>query len=319
VRRLALAALALALAGVVAAPARPARAQPAPVTIIAVGDMSPEPAAQKTDDMATAAIGIGANPARFLLLGDLQYENGTIAKYRDVRGYVASWGRPQIYGRSVPAYGNHELMDTAPVPAGTPSAAGYFEFFRPRIAAMAETGDPAQGYYRTTIGAWRVYVLATDCRNQDGTGPSCALGSPQQLWLAADMLTAPRCTMAIGHQGRWGSGFFADDPDIDPLWGTFRNRGGDVWLGGHEHHYARFGSLDRNGNLVSTSPGTRVFVVGTGGRSLLGSRIPPHQGLRFRDFNHYGVLRMTLNATGWSSEFRRTDGVIADSVAAACV
>jgi hypothetical protein len=319
VRRLVLAALALALAGVVASPARPARAQPAPVTIIAVGDMSPEPAEQKTDDMATAAIGIGANPARFLLLGDLQYENGTIAKYRDVRGYVASWGRSQIYNRSVPAYGNHELMDTAPVPAGTPSAAGYFEFFRPRIAAMAETGDTAQGYYRTTIGAWRIYVLATDCQTQDGTGPSCALGSAQQLWLDADMLSAPRCTMAISHQSRFGSGFFGDDARIDPLWGTFRNRGGDIWLAGHEHHYARFGPLDRNGVPVSSVPGTRLFVVGTGGRSLLGQRNAGHAGILYRDFNHYGVLRMVLSDTSWTSQFRRTDGVIADQVGAGCV
>jgi hypothetical protein len=303
---------ALLLLGLAAAPMlpRPAAAQTATVTIIAAGDISPEPGVDKTDDMATAALVIGANPHRVLPLGDLQYNSGTLAKFRSTRGYTASWGRPQIMGRSCPAAGNHEYLDPA---AGAP---GFFTYMAARLTACAETGNPSLGYYRFTVGAWRVYVLSSDCRRTDGTGPACTVGSEQQSWLAADLASSPRCTLAISHHPRWGSGYFADDISVEPLWRTFVDAHGDVWLSGHEHHYARFGPLDRDGHLTSGA-GTRQLTVGTGGMNLLGFRRPPHpEGLRYRDPSHYGVVRLVLTATTWASEFRRTDGVIADRTGA---
>jgi hypothetical protein len=56
-----------------------ATAQPSgPIRVIAVGDISPPPSENKTDDMATAAIAVGWNPNRVLLAGDLQYEQGQL-------------------------------------------------------------------------------------------------------------------------------------------------------------------------------------------------------------------------------------------------
>jgi hypothetical protein len=38
----------------------------------------------------------------------------------------------------------------------------------------------------------------------------------------------------------------------------------------------------------------------------------PRTGTRYRDASHYGVLRITLGAGTWSTEFDCTDGVVAD-------
>jgi hypothetical protein len=302
--------LVLALFGValVAAPTGrlPAVAQTAPVTVVAVGDISPPPSEPSTNDHATAAIALVTNPTKILTAGDHQYELGQLENFRSSRGYAASWGRTSLFNRTCPVPGNHEYMDPGP------GAPGFFTYFASRLTACAETGNPSQGYYRTTIGGWRVYMLSTDCRRSDGTGPACTLGSAQQSWLAADLATAPVCTLAVSHHPRWGSGFFADDLAVEPLWRTFVDAHGDLWIAGHEHHYARFGALDRNGHLTGGA-GSRQITVGTGGRSLGAYRRVPHpEGLRYRDNQHYGVARLSLTPTSWASEFARTDGVIAD-------
>jgi acid phosphatase type 7 len=285
--------------------AAPATAQSAPVVVVAAGDISPEPAATTTNDHATAALAVAADPRRVVCLGDCQYEDGDLAKFRSTRGWRGSWGR--LNDRQCPTAGNHEYMDAGP------GAPGFFTYFADRLTACAAAGNPSAGYYAYDLGGWRVYVLSTDCRRTDGTGPGCQAGSVQQTWLANDLARNPRaCTLAISHHPRWGSGYFGDDAAVEPLWRTFVDARGDLWLAGHEHHYARFGPLDRNGHITSGA-GTRQLTVGTGGKSLLGFRRSPHpEGLRYRDSSHYGVARLALTPTTWSSEFRRTDGVTAD-------
>jgi hypothetical protein len=76
--------------------------------------------------------------------------------------------------------------------------------------------------------------------------------------------------------------------------------------------------MTQAGNPDPTFAGPRVFTVGTGGRSLIGFDLPARAGTAFRDATHYGVLRLTLNQTSWTSEFDRTDGVAADRVGAGC-
>lgn len=316
-RRLLAAAIGLGLLPLIAPrTATPARAQTAgSVIVMAAGDISPEPSQNKTDDVATAALLIGGNPARVLPLGDTQYVDGTLAKFLDVRGYTASWGRPQLWAKSCPAVGNHEYLDPAP------GAPGFFAFFRDRLQACAESGNPGQGYYAYNLGSWRVYVLNSDCQWDDPASPSCAVGSPQVTWFQADLQAhaATRCMLAYWHHPRWGSGFFADNALVAPLWNAFNHVHGDVVLVGHEHHYARFGPMTPTGGVSATGAGIRQLTVGTGGVSLLGFRTDPHSpGLRYRDPNHYGVVRMVLGDGNWASEFRRTDGVIADRAASGC-
>ena len=74
----------------------------------------------------------------------------------------------------------------------------------------------------------------------------------------------------------------------------------ELLLTGHEHNYQRFalnwsGSVDQQGGVVQ-------LVVGTGGASRDGftnSSPAPVQ----RNNTSYGVVALTLTATGWSSEF----------------
>jgi Calcineurin-like phosphoesterase len=303
-----LAAVALAAVGAATASEQPAAAQTTPaVRVVVVGDISPPPAEARTYDHATAAIALGWNPHRILLPGDLQYETGLLADYRSTTGYAASWGRPQLYDRSCPAFGNHEYYHPGP------GAAGSFDYWRPRLAVCATAGHPGQAYYAFDLNGWRIYALSADCARSDGTGPTCGPGSAQLTWLQNDLAANPRrCSLAFFHQGRWGSGFFADDPVLQPIWAALHHAHVDLTLNGHEHHYARFGPLNDAGVLQSTGAGIRAIVIGTGGRSLLGQRNAGHPGIRYRDFAHYGVLRLTLTPTTWASEFARTDGVVAD-------
>jgi hypothetical protein len=314
-RRLAILTAGLALM-VAAAPTvrpAPAAAQTASVRVIAVGDISPPPAESTTDDIATAAIAIGWNPSRLLLPGDLQYQAGELANFTSVRGYAASWGRPQLYRRSCPVAGNHEYHDAGP------GASGFFSYFGPRLTACAQSGNPGQGYYAFNLGGWRIYALSSDCQRTDGTGPACGSGSAQLTWFQQDLAAnaGTRCMLAYWHHPRWGSGFFSDDSRLQPFWAAFYQRHGDLVVVGHDHHYARFGPLNGSGVLQATGAGVRQITIGTGGRSLLGqSPNPVHQGVRYRDFDHFGVLRLTLTATTWASEFARTDGVVADQTGA---
>jgi acid phosphatase type 7 len=92
----------------------------------------------------------------------------------------------------------------------------------------------------------------------------------------------------------------------------------DLMLAGHNHVYERFGPQHPLGQLVDYGAGIRAFVVGTGGNSLYRFSTPPRPSSRYRDDAHYGVLRLTLSPTSWSSAFRRTDGQVVDPATAGC-
>jgi hypothetical protein len=73
-----------------------------------------------------------------------------------------------------------------------------------------------------------------------------------------------------------------------------------------------------DGHVAALGRGIRQIVVGTGGRSRLAFTDPPREGVRHRDDQHFGVLKLTLRDGGWSSEFHRVGGVVDDRVAAGC-
>lgn len=83
---------------------------------------------------ATARLLGRLNPAVVLTLGDNQYENGTLAKFR--RSYDRSWRR--LKGRTRPAPGNHDYR--------TRTAAGYFGYFG------AAAGRRSTGYHGFDVG-----------------------------------------------------------------------------------------------------------------------------------------------------------------------
>jgi acid phosphatase type 7 len=292
-----------------AGPARPAAeaAARAPdvVTVMAAGDISPKPSSPEVDDVATSQLVLDADPTAVLALGDNQYDHGTLAEYQSPTGYEGSWGR--FKARTRPTLGNHEYLD----PAG--GAAGYFGYFGP------VAGNPAEGWYSFDLGAWHVVSLNSAC---GGLGsPSCARGSPQVRWLQADLRRNPRaCTLAFWHHPRFSNaGGHGDDRRTAYFWNALYAARADLILNGHTHNYQRFGAMHPRGRVAGRGAGIRQIVVGTGGKSLHGfASRAPRPGTRHRDDRHYGVVRLTLGPDAWSSEFRRTDGVVADRVRAGC-
>ena len=86
----------------------------AQVTVVAVGDIACDPADSNYNGgagtatacrmMATSDLALALSPAAVLLLGDNQYEDGTLAKYQ--ASYAPTWGRLKAITHPIP--GNHE-------------------------------------------------------------------------------------------------------------------------------------------------------------------------------------------------------------------
>jgi hypothetical protein len=290
--------------------ALPPVARPAPagaqeqvtVTVMAAGDISPDPSSAKADDIATSNLVLAANPTAVLTLGDNQYPSGALADYSSPRGYAGSWGR--FKARTRPSPGNHDYA--------TAGAAGYFGYFG-RLA-----GDPARGYYSFDLGAWHIISLNSNCGAAGA--PSCDRYSTQVRWLQADLQRNSRpCTLAYWHHPRFtDTAGHRDDTRTQYFWNALYHARADLVLNGHNHVYQRFGALHPLGRLIASGAGVRELVVGTGGNSLYRFSGPPRSSSRYRDDRHYGVLRLTLGPTSWSSEFRRTDGQVSDRAAAGC-
>ena len=128
---------------------------PAP-TLVAAGDIA---SCRSTGDERTAAI-VARTPGTVAVLGDIVYEAGSAAEFRD----CYSWRR--FRGRTRAALGNHEY-----------GSAGRADLRR------RTSGCPIAATTPTTLGAWHVVVLNSNC----GPAGGCADGSPQQRWLAADL------------------------------------------------------------------------------------------------------------------------------------
>jgi hypothetical protein len=231
--------------------------------LIAAGDIA---SCDSNGDEQTAALVSGLK-GTIAALGDLAYDNGTEQELREC--YAPTWGR--FVARTRAALGNHDY-DT-----GTANAA---------IAALRL---PPHGWYSYPLGAWHVIVLNSNCEQAGG----CGRGSPQWLWLQADLAaTRARCTLAYWHHARFSSGSHGSDTATAPFWDLLARAQADVVLQSHDHDYERFAPLR----------GIRSFVVGTGGKTLrpFGTVRPASE---VRNADTWGVLRLTLRPTGYDWQF----------------
>jgi hypothetical protein len=292
----------IALVAVATSQAIAARPAADPV-IVAVGDLACQSFSQgsgegacRSDEIADLITGIA--PTRFLALGDLQYNKGTLDEFQRV------WDQQFGHLGSItqPAPGNHEY--------GTPGAQGYFDYWGP-------IANPTLGYYSFNLGSWHIVSLNSDiCGDEPGCGP----GTPQYEWLKADLLDASGavCTLAFQHHPRYDwrpfQKWIEDDgttqnggtetaPYIE-MWRLMDGAGVDVLLAGHNHLYQRWAPQDADGNRSPT--GIRQFTVGTGGRSLypFGPK-PQPANLQLTQNKSFGVLKMALHEGsydyGWVS------------------
>ncbi len=277
-------------------------------TIAAVGDVACPPGAAVTaTECHHLALSnrILADPSidTFLGLGDLQYPSGSLSDY--LGSYDPSFGR--FLTKTLPVPGNHEYL--------TPNAAGYFGYFNNQLVG-AVAKDPTKGYYSSTIGAWKLLALNSNC-----TAASCVAGGPQELWLQQQLnearIRGHQCTLAMWHHPRFGSGTqHGSNVSVAPLWRGLANAGADVVLSGHEHLYERFDPLDQNG--VPDVNGVRSFVVGAGGKSLY-TFSAPIAGSAARIAQRYGYLRMQLMQRSYRWEYITELGEVLDSGTGECV
>ena len=228
---------------------------------------------------ATAKL-LAANPGTVMALGDLAYPDGTQENFKC---YDRTWGR--VKERTRPAVGNHEFHSSR--------AAYYFQYFG------AAAGDPKTGYYSYELGSWHLVVLNSECKEVGG----CEVGSPQEKWLRADLAAHPSgCSLAYFHKPRFSSGLnHGDDLEVTPLWQALYDYNAELVLNGHDHDYERFAPQDPNGK-ADPKRGIREFVVGTGGKNhrIFGVTKPNSE---VRNNDAFGVLKLTLKATGYDWKF----------------
>jgi len=228
---------------------------------------------------ATAKL-LEANPGTVMALGDLAYPDGTPENFKC---YDKTWGR--VRDRTRPAVGNHEFHSLG--------ASYYFQYFG------AAAGDPKTGYYSYDLGSWHIVVLNSECMQVGG----CGAGSPEEKWLRADLAAHPAgCSLAYFHKPRFSSGLnHGNDPEVGAFWQALYDFNAELILNGHDHDYERFAPQDPNGN-ADPKRGIREFVVGTGGKNHREFGIPkPNSEVRNNDA--FGVLKLTLKATGYDWKF----------------
>lgn len=277
----------------------PLAGQGPPVTVVAAGDIACDPGdpgynggagtATKCRMLATSDLAIALAPAAVLLLGDNQYEDGTLAKYQV--SFDSTWGRLQAITHPVP--GNHEYV--------TPGAQGYYSYF-----GMA-AGDPAKGWYSFDLGGWHLIALNSNCAAVGG----CGAASPQGQWLATDLAAHPGvCTLAYWHHPRFSSGPHGNDPAYGDFWNLLYGAGADLVLVGHDHGYERF--AQQSPAAAADPAGLRQLVVGTGGKNLT-SVTAVKANSEFRSYSTFGVLELKLEPKGAQWRFVADTGSTLDS------
>jgi acid phosphatase type 7 len=298
-----------------AAPARPAAADPpasaAPV-LVAAGNIACDPAEKPADDelrassgpvcqaKATADLAAALRPAAVLALGDLQYDDGRLEKFRS--SYGLTWGRLRQVTHPVP--GHKEYLDAI---SGRP-AGGYFAYFR------SAAGRPGRGWYSFDLGRWHVIALNSECDEVGG----CRRNSPQLRWLRADLeANRQRCTLAYWNRPRFSSGQHGGQTTVAPFWHELYAGGVDVVLNGRAYDYERFAPQNPFGERDRVR-GIRQFVVGTGGRHLERFETVRRNSER-RNAETYGVLQLTLHPDSYEWRFvPTTPAGFTDAGAARC-
>ncbi len=250
-------------------------------------DVAPAPVMVGAGDIAHCASPHDEETSKLLdgiagtvfVLGDNVYESGSADEFKNC--YEPSWGRHKA--RTRPVVGNHEY--------NTPSAAPYYAYFG------ESAGAAGKGYYSYDLGAWHIVALNTNI----SMGPP----SEQSKWLAADLAAHDsKCTLAYMHYPLFSSGEHGDIASVKDLWKVLHERGVDVVLAGHDHHYERFAPQDPDGK--ADPAGIREFVVGTGGKSLRAATGKTNTEVVNGDT--YGVLKLTLHPTSYDWSFIPVEG-----------
>jgi hypothetical protein len=247
-----------------------------------------------TTDTATGELIDGIDGAIFTT-GDNVYPNGTIADFTNCYA-TTPWGDTSVKSRTRPVPGNHDWGTGV-----TNNLDGYVAYYG---SAATDAGGKSYYSYDIAGGNWHVINLDSECQLVPG---GCSAGSPQELWLKADLAAnSTENVIAIWHKPRYSSG--ATDYDaVQPLWADLYAAGADIVLDGHDHIYERTAPM-KSGAALADPPiadptfGIRQFTVGTGGEGHHGLATPLPTS-EVRNDTTFGVLKLTLHATTYDWAF----------------
>jgi hypothetical protein len=160
-----------------------------------------------------------------------------------------------------------------------------------------------------------IYALNTECGQVGG----CGVGSPEEVWLKADLAAHPTaCIGAYWHEPRFSSGTsHGSSTAVSTFYKDLYDAGAEFVVNGHEHNYERFLPQDVNG-VYDPARGIQEFVVGSGGRSHYGFGTPLPNSVA-RNADTYGVIKLTLHPGSFDWQFIPEAGkTYADSGSATC-
>jgi uncharacterized protein YjdB/PKD repeat protein len=243
------------------------------VQLIGAGDIA---RCDRTNDEATALLLDGYPNATVFALGDNINGNGSLTDFTNC--YQPSWGRHKA--RTRPAVGEKEYK--------TANAAGFNQYFG------AAGGPLGSYYYSYDLGAWHIMALNDQI--------SMAVGSPQELWLRAQLAAnTKKCTLAYWHRPRFSSAGGNNLAAVKPLWDALYAYSADVVLNAHADVYERFAPQSPTA-VADPAKGLRQFTVGTGGLNADKiSTVRPNSQARAGGV--YGVLLLTLDTLDYSWQF----------------
>ena len=256
--------------------------KPADPILIVAGDIHAD--CKGTGDDRTAALA-ARMPGTVIVVGDMARSMGTATEYRDC--YDASWGR--LLDRTLAVAGNHDW------------ASGGAPFLRYFATNLGRTSHPT--YYAVDRGAWRLYVLDSNCEYVD-----CA---NEIRWLRYQLRTQPRaCIAAFYHHPTYSSTWLNDGPSARTarFMQVLITAGAEVAVAAHRHGYERFRRVG----------GVRQFVVGTGGSPHWMPWGRPAPGSEVRIGNTWGVLKLSLHPDSYEWRFVDARGSVLDNGSTPC-
>ena len=264
---------------------------------VGVGDIA---SCSTTDDSATGNIIAGID-GNIFTTGDNVYATGTATEYTDCYA-PTPWGDPSVFDRTRPIAGNHDWGDGQ----RPGSLTAYFDFF----GANATDAD-GNSYYSYDIPAsnWHIVNLDSECELVPG---GCDVGSPQELWLKADLAAnSTKNVIALWHKPRYSSGQ-TNYQALQPFWDDLYAAGVDILLDGHDHIYERFlpmksGATPADPPVADPTYGIQQFTVGTGGEEHhpLGTTLATSV---VRNNDTFGIFKLTLHADSYDWVFLPMDG-----------
>ena len=260
--------------------------------LVGAGDIA---RCDRTDDEHTAALLDTIAGTVFTLGDNVLGTSSQVPDFTNCYAPTTTWGR--FKARTRPAPGHMETW--------SPGSATYYDYWG------TAAGTRGNGYYSYDLGAWHIVVL------NSGGDISTAAGSAQEQWLKADLAASTKqCTLAIWHHPRFSSTGTALSDAVKPFWDDLYAAGAELVLNAHYEVYERF-APQTPGGVLDTQRGIRQFTVGTGGIGT--SAVTAVQAnSEVRNPVVYGVLKLTLSATGYTWQFIAVGGAFSDTGTGSC-